>query len=848
MRMQDYKRVTEKLYQTPKSVQELLPIFRIAKDGIFQLERKPKGAMVLFDKAYTFADTNFATMDEEEKEDFLKRYCSLLNSLNVSFKILLLNWGQDPENAKGKTFLQKPFSGKEPGERPLGELVDSYNALLQETLSHGNFGIRQKRLLLLTCRRETAAQARDYFRSIEANLAVHFSRLHSHLIPLNAEERLKLLHDFYYMEESSETDFSFSFDAALGRGLDWKDRIAPLAIQHARDPDGRLDGITLQVEGRYARAYYLPKLPNSINPDILQKLTAGPWHLTLALDAAAIPQEASRKRLMELYMQNGRAIEKQQEARNRARAWSSEITYERRREREELEAYLDILNDNDEKMFYLGVYAVLMAPTRQDLENDAVAFLSAAQGEGFSFSPALFEQLDVLHTVLPTGARFSTTMQPVFTQPLCALTPFIVQELQDAEGLFYGINQVSKNLLLGNRKLLKNGNGMVLGITGAGKGMETKQEIFQVFLSTKDDILIIDPQNEYRDLVDVLGGQYISFGAGSLHCINPLDLENLQNLQSPQAFLMDKTELFLGIFAQILDHEITAQDKSLIGRCVTEVYPGLLKGGKPKKVPTLLDYYEVMKRQPEPQAKSLSLALELFTQGSLNMFAQPTNVNVKNRLVCYGIQELGKEQSAIGMLMMLEGIRSRIAENARKGKATWLYIDEFHNLASQEFSAQYLEKVWKEVRKLGGLCTAITQNIADLLYSKTVETMLCNSEYLNLLSQSDLEVDLLSRLLGISTHLLEYVHHAPPGCGLLKFGDKYIPKDHRLPKDSKLYNLFNTNFHEIQKRKQKREVKKALRREKEHLSEQVRQEIQRDPTPGEKLYEPSLWERRRNGA
>lgn len=828
MRMQDYKRQTEKLYKTPKTVQELLPVYRIAKDGIFQLENKPEGTKKLFDKAYVFQDTNFATMDDAEKEDFLKLYCSLLNSLNVSFKILVLNRGRNQEKAQGEVFLNKPREGNKRGE--LGKPVDSYNETLREALLGGHSGLSQTRLFLLTCNRETASQARDYFRSIEANLAVNFSRLHSRLIPLNAEERLKLLHDFYRLEESK---FTFSFSHAARMGTDWRDLVAPLFIQHYQDAYGRFDGTTLQIEDRFVRCYCLPKLPNSVNPDILQKLTSGPWHITLALDVAAIPQEASRKRLMDLYMQNGRAIEKQQEARNRAKAWSSEITYEKRRERDELESYLDILNDNDEKMFYLGVYVALMARTKQALENDAVAFLSTAEGEGLTFTPALFDQIGVLHTALPTGARFCTVMQPVFTQPLCAFTPFIVQELTDPDGIFYGANQVSKNLLMGNRKLLKNGNGFILGVTGAGKGMETKQELFQVYLRTEDDILIIDPQNEYREVVDALGGEYISFGSGSGHYINPLDADNLGNLQSPQAFLMDKTELFLGIFSQILDHEITAQDKSLIGRCVTEVYPGLMRSGRITEAPTLLEYYEAMRRQPEYQSKGLALALELFTKGSLDMFSKPTNVDVKNRLVCYGIQDLGKEQSAIGMLIILEGIRSRIAENAKKKKATWLYIDEFHNLAGQEFSARYLEKVWKEVRKLGGLCTAITQNIADLLSSKIVETMLCNSEFLDLLTQSDLEIDLLSRLLGISDNLLEYVHNAPQGCGLLKFGDKYIPKDHRLPKESQLYQLFNTNFHELQHMHKARK-RKILAKEFRTLPGLVEQTENQPLTQGEK--------------
>jgi len=350
---------------------------------------------------------------------------------------------------------------------------------------------------------------------------------------------------------------------------------------------------------------------------------------------------------------------------------------------------------------------------------------------------------------------------------------------------------------------------MVIGDPGGGKGVNMKVEISQILRGTKDDVIIIDPQQEYKVIAAVLGGQFIDFSSGSGHHINPLDMENRKYMESWDTFLMDKTELMLGIFSQIMKEELSAQDKSIIGRCVRELYG---KEDKWKKQsPTLQDFYEVMERQPEAQAKDLLLALELFVSGALNMFAKQTNVDTKNRMTVYGIANLGKEMSGVGMLIMLENIRSRIAENAKKGKATWLFIDEFHNLASNEFSAGYLEKVWKEVRKMGGLCTAATQNIRDLLRSKTIETMLCNSEYLSILSQSDIEINILKNTLGISDHLLRYVHNVEPGCGLLKFGEKYIPNDGRIPKTSRLYQLFNTNFHEIQENKRLAGLKKDLK-------------------------------------
>ncbi|WP_373216218.1 VirB4-like conjugal transfer ATPase, CD1110 family [Ruminococcus sp. 5_1_39BFAA] len=811
-RMQDYKQLTTRIYKVPKSVQELLPIGKISEDGIFQLEQKTEGAKKQFDKAYLFQDTNFAAMDEYEKEEFLKKWCVLLNSISVSVKCLVMNLNRDMKRAEEEVYLHS-------NEADQQELTEDFNAQICSAMVGGRNGIEQVRILVFSCWKQSAEQARDYFRSMEASLQISFKGLQSSLTPLTAKERFRYLHAFYRL--GKEKQFQMKEQISFWRKKDWRDLIAPRLVKHYQDEYGTCDGITLQMEGRYVRTLYVPVLPGSINPEIVRILTSVPFHVILTCDAAPVPKSVAMKRLMELYMQNGRAIEKQQEARRKAGAWASDITYERRRERDELENYMDIVSENDEKLFYVGIYATLSAGSKQELENQVTAFCSIAEGEGFYFEPAYWQQIDALDTALPTGARFCSMMHPVFTQSLAAFTPFIVHEIYQPGGFFYGVNRISKNVIIADRKLLKNGNGFILGITGSGKSAQVKMLLLQIFHGTKDDLIIIDPQNEYKAVVAALGGQFIDFGAGSGHYINPLDMDNLNYMDSWDTFLMDKTELMLGIYAQILNDELTAQDKSIIGRCVRELYGKV--GTWKKKSPTLQDFYMVMERQPEAQARELTLALELFVTGSLDMFSVQTNVNTKSRMTVYGLANLGKEMSGIGMLIMLESIRARIAENAKKGRATWLFIDEFHNLASDEFSARYLEKIWKEVRKMGGLCTAVTQNIADLLSSKTIETMLCNSEYLSLLNQSDIEIEILRNTLGISDNLLKYVHNVEPGCGLLKFGEKYIPNDCRLPKESATYQLLNTNFHEIQNMKQKAGGKKEIRNMIAGLEGEVRQ-------------------------
>ena len=567
--------------------------------------------------------------------------------------------------------------------------------------------------------------------------------------------------------------------------------------------------MTLQFDNRYSRVLFLPTLPSGINPNIMAKLLSGNFQCSVTIDVAAIPMEVSRKRLTDLYMDVGRTIEKQQETRNRAGAWSSDISYDVRRQKGEVEEMLDVLNDNNEKLFYVAIYAVVNGATRQELESNVIAFCSAAEGEGLHFETIYGNQIEAFNTASPIGTRESDNMYTLLTQPLAAFTPFIVHELYQPGGIVYGVNQISRNILVGDRKTLLNGNGFILGLSGSGKGMETKKEITEIFLTTDDDIIVIDPMNEYEAICDYFHGQFIDFSSTSKHYINPLDTDTLQYMDSRSTFLKDKTNLMLSIFSQIKENSMEPEDNSIIGRVVQQIYRGV--GEKNFRTPTLVEFYEILKEQPEVRAQALALSMELFVTGAMNMFSKPTNVNTKNRFTAYGMADIDRSQSGMGIIIMLESVRSRIAENAKKGKCTWIFIDEFHHLSHNQYSSAYLEKIWREVRKMGGLCTAITQNVADLLTTTAVESMLCNSEFLMLLNLKENERHLLETELGISPNLMQYISNPDCGCGLLKFGNRVIPCDGRLPKDSAMYQLFNTNFHElakIRKNRVKGEVKK----------------------------------------
>ena len=631
------------------------------------MEEKPEGAEVLFDKAYLFLDTNFATMDDLEKDDFLRRYCLMLNSLNVSFKILMINNNQDMDQVRRDVFIREK-------DGQFSEMVRSFNKYISDRVLEGHSGLTQVRIFVLSVKKKDVGGARDYFRSIEANLTVNFSKMESALIPMDGTERLRYLYAFWHMGEGKQ--LTLTWEQMVRKARDWKDFVAPQHVGYFQDEYGAMDGITLQFANRYSRVLYLPHLPSGVNPEIMNRFLSGDYQCSVTIDAAAIPMDAVRKRLNDLYMQVGRTIEKQQETRNRAGAWSSDVSYEVRRQKSEIEELLDVINDNNERMFYVGVYVVINAPTRKELENNITAFCSAAEGEGFHFEPVYWEQVEAFHTASPCGARFCNTMYPLLTQPLAAFTPFIVHELYQPGGIAYGVNQISRNILIGDRKTLLNGNGFILGLSGSGKGMETKKEITEIFLTTDDDIIVIDPMNEYEAICDYFRGQFIDFSSTSKHYINPLDTDTLQYMDSKSTFLKDKTNLMLSIFSQIKENSMEPEDNSIIGRVVQQIYRGV--GEKNFRTPTLVEFYEILKEQPEVRAQALALSMELFVTGAMNMFSKPTNVNTKNRFTAYGMADIDRSQSGMGIIIMLESVRSRIAENAKKGKCTWVFIDEFH--------------------------------------------------------------------------------------------------------------------------------------------------------------------------
>lgn len=827
-----YKKAGEPLYKTPKSIKQCIELLKIAENGIFEVAKNR------YTKCYLFTDMNYATASEEEQVGIFENYCKFLNAMDVEFKITINNKNKNRQQMKEEVL----FSHRQDGyDVPR----DWYNQLMEQKILEGRQGIEQERYLTISIIRKNYEEAKAAFATMEAVLQKAFGELGSGFVSLDAGERLRILHDFYRMGE--EEQFSFDFAECTRLRRDYKNDICNSRL--------KFYPTYIEDEKKFSKALFIKKYPSSLSDGFLNELATVPVHSMISIDVAPIPKDVTTSILQKKYMGIESDIIRQQRVRNRNNDFSSDISYQKRTEKAQIEEIMDDVRENDQRLFFVAVTIIIMADTKEELKSIEETIVTIGKRNSCQIEAHYLKQREALNTVMPIGIRQVETMRTLLTQSLAVLMPFHVQELYlpGVGGTYYGINQVSKNLLYGNRKTLINGNGFIFGVTGSGKSMAAKEEMGSVFLNTQDDIIIIDPQNEYLNIARSFGGQVVLLSNYTTNYINPLALpedlfsfigsniiadgrpekagkeeiqesrvaeqeglpEGEQAGNSFHGLVADKGEFMLGICEQCMGETINARQKSIIDRCIRSLYQDIKeeymrergKGEEErsgiyidKKIPqkTMMDFYEILLSQPEPEAKELALSLELFIGGSLNIFTHQTNIDVDNRFIVYGIRDMGKELSAISMLVMMESISSRIAENAKKGKATWLYIDEIHVLLDKEYSAKYLFGLWKKVRKLGGLCTGLTQNITDLLQNYTVMTMLANSEFITLLRQAPTDLEKLSQVTNISREQLKFVRNAASGKGIIKHGNVVVPADMTIPKENPIYKLYSTNPFERQ--------------------------------------------------
>jgi type IV secretory pathway VirB4 component len=573
----------------------------------------------------------------------------------------------------------------------------------------------------------------------------------------------------------------------MRKGHDFKDYICPDTFEFEKDH--------FRMGAKYGRVIFLREFASYIKDSMVAELCDLNRSMMMSLDIIPIPTDEAVREVENRLLGVETNITNWQRKQNQNNNYSAVVPYDMEQQRKESKEFLDDLTMRDQRMMFAVLTMVHIADSKEQLDSDTEALLTTARKHLCQFAPLTYQQMDGLHTVLPYGLRKIDAIRTLTTESTAVFMPFRAQEITHNGGIYYGQNVISRNMIIANRKMLLNGNSFILGVSGSGKSFAAKREIVNLILSTGDDIILIEPEREYSSLVKAMGGEIIHISATSKNHINAMDM-NREYGDGTNPIIL-KSEFVLSLCEQLIGgHNLGAKQKSLIDRCTASVYRKYLQNDYRGNPPTLQDFYAELLKQAEPEAQEIALAIELFTSGSLNTFAKPTNVDVDNRLICYDILDLGKQLLPIGMLVVLDSILNRITKNRAKGKNTFIIIDEIYLLFQHEYSANFLFTLWKRVRKYGAFCTGITQNVDDLLQSHTARTMLANSEFIVMLNQASTDRLELAKLLNISDLQLSYITNVDAGSGLIKVGSALVPFMDRFPRHSHLYNLMTTKMGE----------------------------------------------------
>jgi hypothetical protein len=760
-------------FAVPKSVQQAIPIRTIWPGGIFQVGNK-------FSRSFRFEDINYAIASKEDKEAMFLAYSELLNSLDsgATTKITINNRRLNRADFENSILI--PLKGDS-----LDEYRGEYNAMLLEKATGAN-SIVQDKYITVSVSKKNIEEARSYFSRIGTDLMSHFSHLGSRCAELNTVDRLRIMHDFFRSGE--ETDFRFNLSETMKKGHDFKDYICPDTLEFEKD--------YFRMGKKFGRVIFLREFASYIKDSMVSELCELSRNMMFSIDIIPIPTDEAVREVENRLLGVETNITNWQRKQNQSNNFSAVIPYDMEQQRKESKEFLDDLTTRDQRMMFAVLTMVHTADSKGQLDEDTETLLSTARKHLCQFSTLTYQQMDGLNTVLPYGLRRIDAIRTLTTESTAVFLPFRAQEISHTGGIYYGQNVISKNMIIANRKQLLNGNSFILGVSGSGKSFTAKREIVNQVLSSDDDIILIDPEREYTSLVTALGGEIVYISATSKNHINAMDMNRDYGDGANPVIL--KSEFVLSLCEQLIGSQnLGAKQKSLIDRCTASVYRKYLQSGYKKQPPTLQDFHAELQRQTEPEAQEIALAIELFTSGSLNTFAKPTNVDVNNRLICYDILDLGKQLLPIGMLVVLDNILNRITQNRAKGKSTFIIIDEIYLLFQHEYSANFLFTLWKRVRKYGAFCTGITQNVDDLLQSHTARTMLANSEFIVMLNQASTDRLELAKLLNISDLQLSYITNVEAGNGLIKVGSSLVPFFDIFPLDTKLYSLMTTKPNEL---------------------------------------------------
>ena len=761
----------------PHTAQQTIPYLQMYPDGICRVTEKK------YSKSIVFEDINYQLAQADDKTAIFENWCDFLNYFDASVSVQLSFINQGARQEKAQAAIQIPAQ-----DDAFNSIRKEYADMLKAQLEKGNNGLEKCKYITFSIEADNLAAAKARLSRIETDVLNNFKVLGAAARPLNGQERLNVLHGIFHPEGEP---FRFSWDWLAPSGLGTKDFIAPSSFRFG-------DGRTFRMGRKLGAVSFLEILAPELNDRLLSDILDLENGIIVNLHVKSIDQSEAIKTIKRKITDLDKMKIEEQKKAVRSGYDMDIIPSDLATFGSEAKNLLQDLQSRNERMFLLTFLVVNMADTKRKLENDVFATAGIAQKNNCALTRLDYLQEAGFMSSIPLGENLIPIQRGLTTSSTAIFIPFITQELfQQGAALYYGLNALSNNMILCDRKQLKNPNGLILGTPGSGKSFAAKREITNIFLITDDDIIICDPEAEYYPLVERLHGQVVHISPTSRHYVNPMDINlNYSEDDSPLAL---KSDFILSLCELVIGGKESLQpiDKTVIDRAVRNVYRPFLADSAPEKMPILGDLYDELLRQPEPEAARIASALELYVSGSLNVFNHRTNVELNNRLVCFDIKQLGKQLKKLGMLIVQDQVWNRVTINRAEKKATRYYMDEFHLLLKEEQTAAYSVEIWKRFRKWGGIPTAITQNVKDLLSSREVENIFENSDFVLMLNQAVGDRAILAKQLNISPQQMKYVTHTEAGEGLIFYGNVVLPFIDRFPTDTELYKVMTTKPEEV---------------------------------------------------